>query len=96
MKIKVAIVSAVMFLGTAGSLAAETAIHVSCFRGPLKAVIWDRANPEFIESFVTYGYSRKTAMALADSICRDQNLVDPSDDMVAAVRALMAATPKDG
>jgi len=50
-------------------------IVVSCYRGPWKEVIWDRPNAVFIDSLVNVGYNYSTASAIAERICRDQNLV---------------------
>lgn len=96
MKYNVAIISAALLLGVASSATANGAINVSCYRGPWEAVIWDRANPKFVESLETYGYSNATAGLLADSICRNPSLVDHPDRVAPAVRAMLAATPKDG
>ncbi len=50
-------------------------IVVSCYRGPWREVIWDRPNPVFIDSLVNVGYNYPSASAIAERICRDQNLV---------------------
>ncbi|MDU8926506.1 hypothetical protein RXV86_03825 [Alisedimentitalea sp. MJ-SS2] len=96
MKINAVIVSAATLFGLVGSAAAKTTINVSCYRGPLEAVIWDRANPKFVDSLVSQGYSSATASVLADSICRNPGLVANPDRIGPAIRAMIAATPKDG
>ena len=50
-------------------------IVVSCFRGPWNEVIWDRPNAIFVDSLVNVGYDFPTASAIAERVCRDQNLV---------------------
>ncbi|NUH67202.1 hypothetical protein HTT03_18100 [Sulfitobacter sp. S0837] len=50
-------------------------IHVSCYRGPWRDVIWDRPNSVFIDSLVAVGYDFPTAHAIAERVCRDDRLV---------------------
>ncbi|WP_163846910.1 hypothetical protein [Pseudooceanicola aestuarii] len=50
-------------------------IHVSCYRGPWRDVIWDRPNAVFIDSLVALGYDWPTAQAISQRICRDEALV---------------------
>lgn len=50
-------------------------IHVSCYRGPWKEVIWDRPNAVFLDSLRAIGYDYATAEAIAERICRDPALV---------------------
>ena len=54
----------------------RTVIEVSCFRGPWKAVIWDRPNSTFVDSLVSAGYTFATAHAIAERVCRDDRLVN--------------------
>ena len=56
--------------GTKGTL-----IHVSCYRGPWKDVIWDHPDAVFVDSLVDVGYDYTTANAIAERVCRDKNLV---------------------
>lgn len=93
---KIAVASAIALAGMASSLTAQSIIEVSCYRGPLKAVIWDRANPGFVESLVAYGFSNATANTMADGICRNPVFVDDPKKLAPAVQAIVAATPKDG
>lgn len=61
-------------------------IVVSCYRGPWQQVIWDRPNAVFIDSLVNVGYSYPTASAIAERICRDQNLVGNPGALSASMR----------
>ncbi|WP_102107509.1 hypothetical protein [Oceaniglobus roseus] len=54
-------------------------VTVSCFRGPWKEIIWDHANPVFIDSLVNVGYSYESASAIANRICRDKSLVNDNE-----------------
>lgn len=56
-------------------------ITVSCFRGPWEQVIWDRANPVFIDSLIEVGYDYPTAQAIGERVCRDQSLVRNPDGL---------------
>ena len=38
-------------------------ITISCYRGPLAAVVWDRPNAVFIDDLVRYGYTAADAQA---------------------------------
>ncbi|MGI3170325.1 hypothetical protein ACRARG_14340 [Pseudooceanicola sp. C21-150M6] len=59
------------------------AIHVSCFRGPWKEVIWDRPNAIFLDDLHEIGYDYATARAIGERICRDATLVGHPDGMKA-------------
>ena len=69
---------------------AGSEVRVSCYRGPWDVVIWDRANPEFVDSLEANGVDPTEAQLLADSICRDQRLVDNPEAMAEAVRRLLS------
>lgn len=88
----------VSFLGclTASQAVANSSILVSCYRGPWKDVVWDRANPQFIDSLVAAGYSYTTANAVGERICRDPDLVDRPEDLRREVQRILRVTPKDG
>lgn len=64
-------------------------IHISCYRGPWKEVIWDRPNPVFIDSLVAAGYSYATAHAIAERICRDPALVQNPGSMSHKLRQIL-------
>jgi hypothetical protein len=58
-------------------------ITVGCWRGPWKEVIWDRPEPVFLDDLVRIGYDYPTAQAIANRICRDQNLVGDKEGLKA-------------
>lgn len=68
-------------------------IVVSCYRGPWKEVIWDRPNAVFFDSLVAVGYSQPDAHAIAERICRDQDLVGNLQNMRAEVIRVIRAAP---
>lgn len=69
-------------------------IHISCYRGPWKEVIWDRPNPVFVDSLVNAGYGYATATAIAERICRDPALVGRPGSMSRALRAILSGTAR--
>ncbi len=75
-----------------GGAEGEVTILVSCYRGPLKVVAWDRPTLTFIDSLVAAGYSYGDAAAIGDRICRDEALVDDPDAIKAEMRRIHAAT----
>ncbi len=85
---------AAAFLVMADTAKADTYILVSCYRGPWNEVIWDKANPNFVDSLVQAGYSQQEATSIADYICRDPRLVDNPIALAKEVRAAMRAAPR--
>ncbi|MFD2853635.1 hypothetical protein ACFSZS_00870 [Seohaeicola zhoushanensis] len=67
---------------------------MSCFRGPWKEVIWDRANPVFIDSLIKVGYDYPSAHAIGERICRDASLVDNPEGMKAEMIRVFNESPK--
>ncbi|SFD56288.1 hypothetical protein [Roseivivax sediminis] len=63
-------------------------IVVSCFRGPWKDVIWDRPNSNFVDSLVAIGYDFPTAHAVAERVCRDDELVGNPEGMKQRMRQI--------
>ncbi|MGV6849957.1 MAG: hypothetical protein ACWA5A_16415 [Marinibacterium sp.] len=54
-------------------------ITVSCYRGPLKEVAWDRPNAVFIDDLVQLGYTLSEASWLGERVCRDEyGVFDPA------------------
>ena len=51
-------------------------IHVACWRGPWKEVIWDHPEAMFLDDLRAIGYDFPTSRAIAERICRDQSLVN--------------------
>lgn len=68
-------------------------VTVSCYRGPLRDVIWDHPEAIFTESLVAVGYDYTNALAIANQICRDITLVDNVGALKAAMEAIIAAAP---
>ncbi|MEO1138707.1 MAG: hypothetical protein AAFW87_04545 [Pseudomonadota bacterium] len=82
------------FLVMADTAKAETYILVSCYRGPWTEIIWDQANPEFIQSLQDAGYGAQEAESIANYICRDPRLVDNPIALAKEVRAVMRSAPR--
>jgi len=68
-------------------------ILVSCYRGPLKKVIWDRPEPAFIDSLVAVGYDYPTAHAIGERVCRDSALVNNRAALRQTMRDIYYASP---
>lgn len=88
------VLSGLVFLFTFTSIAQET-IVISCYRGPWKEVIWDRPNGVFIDSLRANGYNLETAQNIAHYICRNEELVFEPKKAKAALKEIMAETPRD-
>ncbi len=86
--------AAAAFIVMADTAKADTYILVSCYRGPWNEVIWDKANPDFIQSLVQAGYGEQEATSIANYICRDPRLVDNPIALAKEVRAAVANAPK--
>lgn len=69
-------------------------IVVSCFRGPWKEVIWDRPNSNFIDSLVNVGYDYPTAHAIAERVCRDDNLVGNKEGLKSEMIRIFRESPE--
>ncbi len=72
------------------------AITISCYRGPLRDVIWDRPNAVFIDSLMRRGYSIEQAEAIGNRVCRDEYGVFDPDHMVETLTRLLARTRPAG
>ncbi|MFD0978960.1 MULTISPECIES: hypothetical protein [Tropicimonas] len=68
-------------------------INVSCYRGPLKTVAWDRPNAVFIEDLVQLGYSFQEAHAIGERVCRDEYGVGNGDHKIATLMKLLKENP---
>lgn len=68
-------------------------IRISCYRGPLREVIWDRPNAVFIDDLVQIGYSLSEASWLAERVCRDEYGVYDEAYIVDRFRILMKQNP---
>lgn len=97
------LLSAIVLAGIAAPAVAGTAyaykftdhtIYVSCFRGPWKEVIWDRPNAKFVDSLVNLGYDYPTSHAIAERVCRDDDLVFNKDGLKAEMKRIYAESPE--
>jgi hypothetical protein len=70
----------------------SASITISCYRGPMRTVAWDRANAVFTDSLMRRGYSIEQAEAIGNRVCRDEYGVDNPDHMVATLQRLLAET----
>ncbi|MBF9058064.1 hypothetical protein HKCCSP123_02595 [Rhodobacterales bacterium HKCCSP123] len=68
-------------------------ITVSCYRGPWDDVIWDRPNPEFVDSLVSVGYSFSEAHAIAERVCRDPAAVGRSGVLSTTMTNILRTSP---
>ena len=68
-------------------------VIVSCYRGPWEDVIWDRPNPEFIDSMVAVGYTFPEAHAIGERVCRDRSLVGNEAGLQATMSQILATNP---
>lgn len=68
-------------------------VTVSCFRGPLSEIIWDRPNPVFIDSLVNAGYSFPEAHAIGERVCTDPSTVDRPDRAIQVMTQIIAQNP---
>jgi hypothetical protein len=73
--------------------ASTQVITVSCYRGPWDDVIWDRPNPEFIDSLVNVGYSFPEAHSIAERVCRDPAAVGQSGVLSATMTNILRTSP---
>ena len=69
-------------------------VVVSCFRGPLREVIWDHPNGVFIESLASLGYSYERATAIAERVCRDRSLVGNPEGLKSVTRGIIQSAPR--
>ncbi|MBB97314.1 MAG: hypothetical protein CML68_22270 [Rhodobacteraceae bacterium] len=68
-------------------------ITISCFRGPLPVVVWDRPNAVFVDDLVQYGYAYPQAYSIAETVCRDEYAVGNKGYMTQRLYELMNETP---
>jgi hypothetical protein len=67
-------------------------ITISCYRGPMRTVAWDRPNAVFVDSLMRRGYSIEQAEAIGSRVCRDEYGVHDPDHLVATLNRLLAET----
>ncbi|QPM91986.1 hypothetical protein [Pseudooceanicola algae] len=82
---------ALTFSLSPGTMLAETVYPVlaSCYRGPWEDVIWDKANPEFMETLMQNGITPDAAEEIGERVCRDPALVGKPDLIIDRTRELM-------
>ncbi|MEM9248948.1 MAG: hypothetical protein AAGB05_09660 [Pseudomonadota bacterium] len=68
-------------------------INISCYRGALKTVAWDRANSVFIEDLIQLGYSYEKATVIAEHICRDEYGVRNPPHQIEQLREILRTDP---
>lgn len=68
-------------------------ITISCYRGWVQAVAWDRPNSVFIEDLIQLGYSRSDAMDIGEHICRDEYGVRNPEHQLAQLRQILTQQP---
>ena len=68
-------------------------INVSCYRGALKTVAWDRPNAVFIEDLRKVGYSYEEATNIGERVCRDEWGVDNPEHKIDTLRQILRETP---
>jgi len=47
-------------------------ITISCYRGAVKTIAWDRANAIFIDDLRRLGYTFEQATVIGERVCRDE------------------------
>jgi len=73
--------------------AQQVTIHIACFRGPWREIIWDHAEPSFTDDLVAYGYSYSEADAISTRVCRDLHGVDDPQYLVGVVNDILRTHP---
>lgn len=68
-------------------------ITISCYRGLVKTVAWDRANAVFLDDLRQLGYSHSVATDIGERVCRDEYGVDDHEHMRKTLIRLMRETP---
>jgi len=68
-------------------------INISCYRGWLETVAWDRPNSVFVEDLVQLGYTRDQAMVIGEQICRDEYGVRNPSHQISQLRQILRDDP---
>lgn len=68
-------------------------ITISCYRGPMRTVAWDRPNAVFIDDLVQLGYSREMAHVIGERVCRDEYGVRNPPHQIQSLNRILAQTP---
>ncbi len=89
-------------IGSGAAMASDTpsphnsdpnTINISCYRGALKTVAWDRANSVFIEDLKQIGYSYERATVIAEHVCRDEYGVRNPSHQIEQLREILRTDP---
>lgn len=75
-----------------GGADGRATITVSCFRGPLDVVVWDRPRAVFIDSLVAAGYDYAEATAIGTRVCRDEALLNDRGALASEMRRIYNTT----
>lgn len=68
-------------------------VNISCYRGWLDTVAWDRPNSVFVEDLVQLGYTRSKATVIGEQICRDEYGVRNPQHQIAQLRQILRDDP---
>ncbi|WP_068109810.1 hypothetical protein [Tropicimonas marinistellae] len=68
-------------------------INVSCYRGALKTVAWDRPNAVFIDDLLQLGYTPEQADAIGNRVCRDEYGVGNGAHKIETLKKLLKEIP---
>lgn len=68
-------------------------INISCYRGAMKTVAWDRPNAVFLDDLVQLGYSREMASNIGERVCRDEYGVRNPDHQVRSLLKILRESP---
>jgi len=68
-------------------------VNISCYRGWVDAVAWDRANSVFIDDLRQLGYSFQEATVIAEHICRDEFGVRNPAHQIEQLREVLRTNP---
>jgi hypothetical protein len=73
--------------------AQRVVVHIECFRGPWREIIWDRPEVGFTDDLVALGYSYAEAEAIGTRVCRDPEGRDNPQHMADVVREILRTEP---
>ncbi|GAB4261579.1 MAG: hypothetical protein Kow0013_06200 [Pararhodobacter sp.] len=73
--------------------AQRVVVHIECFRGPWREIIWDRPEVGFTDDLVALGYSFAEAEAIGYRVCRDPEGRDDPQHMADVVRDILRTQP---
>lgn len=71
-------------------------LRVSCYRGALRTVAWDRPNAVFIMDLLQLGYDNDEAAMLAELVCRNIRGVRNPEYQTQRMRLILQKHPPGG